>query len=43
MRKNLISLYELQLHVKSLANIDNERVRDFLDEVFKFGFTKSCK
>ena len=39
MRKNLISLYELELHVKSLANIDNERVRAFLDEVFKIGFT----
>ena len=39
MRKNLINLYELQLHVKSLSNIDNERVRDFLNEVFKIGFT----
>ena len=39
MRKNLINLYELQLHVKSLSNIDNERVRAFLDEVFKIGFT----
>ena len=39
MRKNLINLYELQLHVNSLANIDNERVRAFLDEVFKIGFT----
>ena len=39
MHKNLISLYELQLHVKSLSNIDNERVRAFLDEVFKIGFT----
>ena len=39
MRKNLINLYELQLHVKSLSNIDNERVRNFLNEVFKIGFT----
>ena len=39
MHKNLVSLYELQLHVKSLSNIDNERVRAFLDEVFKIGFT----
>ena len=39
MRKNLINLYELQLHVKSLSNIDNERVKAFLDEVFKIGFT----
>ena len=39
MRKNLINLYELKLHVKSLSNIDNERVRAFLDEVFKIGFT----
>jgi len=39
MHKNLINLYELQLHVKSLSNIDNERVRAFLDEVFKIGFT----
>jgi hypothetical protein len=39
MRKNLINLYELQLHVKSLSNIDNERVKGFLDEVFKIGFT----
>ena len=39
MHKNLINLYELQLHIKSLSNIDNERVKAFLDEVFKIGFT----
>ena len=39
MRKDLISLYELQLHVKSWGNSNNERVRTFLKEVFKIGFT----
>jgi len=41
MRKDLISLYELQLHVKSGGNSNNERVRTFLNEVFKIGFTNN--
>ena len=39
MRKDLINLYELQLQVKSGGNRSNERVRTFLNEVFKIGFT----
>lgn len=39
MRKDLISLYELQLHVKSWGNSNNERVRTFLKDVFRIGFT----
>ena len=39
MRKDLISLNELQLYIKSLGNSNNERVRTFLKEVFKIGFT----
>ncbi|MDC1260655.1 hypothetical protein N8014_03660 [Pseudomonadota bacterium] len=39
MRKDLISLYQLQLHVKSWGNSDNEKVREFLKEVFKIGFS----
>ena len=41
MLKDLISLYELQLHVKSGGNSNNERVRTFLNEVFKIGFTNN--
>ena len=39
MRKDLISLYQLQLHVKSWGNSNNEKVRKFLKEVFKIGFS----
>ena len=39
MRKDLISLNELQLYIKSLGNSNNERVKTFLKEVFKIGFT----
>ena len=39
MRKDLISLNELQLYIKSLGNSNNERVRTLLKEVFKIGFT----
>ena len=39
MRKDLISLYQLQLHVKSWGNSNNEKVKSFLKEVFKIGFS----
>ena len=40
MDKNLITLYELQLYVKSWGNSKNERVKTFLNNVFEIGFTR---
>ena len=39
MDKNLITLYELQLYVKSWGNSNNDRVKIFLDNVFKMGIS----
>ncbi len=40
MDRNLITLYELQLYVKSWGNSNNERVKIFLENVFQIGLTK---
>ena len=40
MDKSLITLYELQLYVKSWGNSKNERVKTFLNNVFEIGFTR---
>ena len=39
MDKNLITLYELQLYIKSWGNSNNERVKTFLDNVFQMGIS----
>ena len=40
MDRNLITLYELQLYVKSWGNSNNDRVKIFLENVFQIGLTK---
>ena len=40
MDRNLITLYELQLYVKSWGNSNNDRVKIFLENVFQVGLTK---
>ena len=39
MDKNLITLYELQLYIKSQGNSNNDRVKIFLDNVFQMGIS----
>ena len=39
MDKNLITLYELQLYIKSWGNSNNERVKTFLNNVFQMGIS----
>ena len=39
MDKSLITLYELQLYIKSLGNSNNDRVKIFLDNVFQMGIS----
>ena len=39
MDKNLITLYELQLYIKSWGNSNNEKVKTFLDNVFQMGIS----
>ena len=39
MDKNLITLYELQLYVKSWGNSNNDRVKIFLENVFQMGIS----
>ena len=39
MDKNLVTLYELQLYVKSWGNSNNDRVKIFLENVFQIGFS----
>ena len=39
MDKKLITLYELQLYVKSWGNSNNDRVKIFLENVFQIGFS----
>ena len=39
MDENFITLYELQLYVKSWGNSNNKRVKEFLNNIFKIGFT----
>ena len=41
MDRNLITLYELQLYVKSWGNSNNDRVKIFLENVFQIGVTKN--
>ena len=40
MDKSLITLYELQLYIKSKGNSKNDRVKFFLENVFQIGLTK---
>ena len=40
MDRNLITLYELQLYVKSWGNSNNDRVKIFLENVFQIGLSK---
>ena len=40
MDRNLITLYELQLYVKSWGNSKNDRVKIFLENVFQIGLSK---
>ena len=40
MDRNFITLYELQLYVKSWGNSNNDRVKIFLENVFQIGLTK---
>ena len=40
MDKNLVTLYELQLYVKSWGNSNNDRVKIFLDNVFQIGISR---
>ena len=39
MDKNLITLYELQLYVKSWGNSNNDKVKIFLENVFQMGIS----